>query len=69
LGIEDFHLVTDGCLHLRQSLIPECTKKDIKLPDYYYSYYDIRKEFLKYTGLNQKINNLDDINNCNYFLI
>lgn len=56
-------LVTDGSLHLRQALIPECTKKNIKLPDYYYSYYDVCKELHKCRSLCQKMSCLDDNGN------
>ncbi|XP_054722773.1 LOW QUALITY PROTEIN: RNA-binding protein fusilli-like [Uloborus diversus] len=43
----NFHLVTDGQLHLRQVLHPEACQKHISLPDYYYSFFDLRKEFRK----------------------
>lgn len=63
----DFCFVTDGPLHLRQAIIPECTKKDIKLPYYYYAYYDIRKEFYNLKSKsNDKISSLEDICNCKF---
>lgn len=64
IDTNQFTFITDSSLHLRQTLIPECTKKNIKLPDYYFTYHDIRKEFQKYAGLNQRINSLDEILNC-----
>ena len=42
----DFVLVTDGQLHIRQCLFPEAQRKNIKLPNYYYSFHDLRKEFI-----------------------
>ena len=65
---DEFFLITDGSIGIRQSLFPECTKKDIELPNYYYSFIDIRKEFQKYSGFETKINNLDEILNCNYIV-
>ena len=38
-------LVTDGQLHLRQSLYPEAIRKNITLPSYYQRFHDLRKEF------------------------
>ncbi|XP_066954813.1 epithelial splicing regulatory protein 1 isoform X1 [Macrobrachium rosenbergii] len=38
-------LVTDGQLHLRQVIHPKALAKNLSLPDYYNSFYDIRKEF------------------------
>jgi hypothetical protein len=67
LGLNDFSLITDGSLHIRQALIPECTKKEIKLPHYYYSFFDIRNEFRKFAQIDQKINNLAEIENCKWF--
>ncbi len=38
--------VCENCLHLRQCLHPESAKKStIPLPNYYGSYYDLRREF------------------------
>ena len=38
-------LVTDGALPIRQCLFPETQRKEISLPNYYYRYHDLRKEF------------------------
>ena len=38
-------LVTDGQLHLRQSLYPEAIRRNITLPSYYQRFHDLRKEF------------------------
>lgn len=46
-GIQ-FHFVCDGQQHLRQVLHPECTNKNIALPDYFYKFYDLKKEFRKF---------------------
>lgn len=43
-----FTLITDGQLHLRQVIHPEACKKSISLADYWYSFYDLRKEFCKF---------------------
>ena len=42
----NFTLVTDGQLHIRQCLFPEAQRKNIKLPSYYYTFHDLRKEFM-----------------------
>ena len=42
----NFVLVTDGQLHLRQCLFPEAQRKNIKLPNYYYKFHDLRKEYM-----------------------
>ena len=57
-------LVTDGPLHLRQLLVPECFRKDKKLPAYYYSYFDVRKECAKHLGCDDKLKSIDDILKC-----
>ncbi|XP_013780783.1 epithelial splicing regulatory protein 2-like isoform X2 [Limulus polyphemus] len=44
-GSRNFCLVTDSQLHLRQVLHPEATKKNFSLPDYFCSFFDLRKEF------------------------
>ncbi len=41
-----FTLVTDGQLHLRQALFPETQRKGLTLPDYYFYFHDLRKEFV-----------------------
>ncbi|XP_039297317.1 RNA-binding protein fusilli isoform X2 [Nilaparvata lugens] len=40
-----FKFITDGQLPLRQCLLPEACTKGITLPDYYCSFYDLRKHF------------------------
>uniref|UniRef100_H3ARY0 Epithelial splicing regulatory protein 1 n=1 Tax=Latimeria chalumnae TaxID=7897 RepID=H3ARY0_LATCH len=42
-----FCLCTDGQLHIRQVLHPEASSKNITLPDCFYSFFDLRKEFKK----------------------
>ena len=44
-GGDNFTLVTDGQLHLRQCLYPECVRKNVSLPAYYHRFHDLRKEF------------------------
>ena len=44
-GGDNFTLVTDGQLHLRQCLYPEAVRKNISLPHYYQRFHDLRKEF------------------------
>ncbi len=60
--------LTDGPLHLRQALIPECNKKNINLPIYYYSYYNLINEFNQYAKghveFNNDIKNIRDISKC-----
>lgn len=46
-----FQFITDGQLHLRQVLHPEAHRKNIQLPDYYYKFFDLRKEFRKFYKL------------------
>ncbi|ODN02747.1 RNA-binding protein fusilli [Orchesella cincta] len=40
-----FAFITEGQLPLRQCLHPEACTKDILLPEYYYSFFDLKKEF------------------------
>lgn len=40
--------VADGQLPLRQCLHPEACAKDIDLPDYYWRFSDLRKEFVRH---------------------
>ncbi|PIK58041.1 putative epithelial splicing regulatory protein 2 [Apostichopus japonicus] len=40
-----FCICTDGQLHIRQCLHPQATSKGVELPDYFYQFFDIRKEF------------------------
>uniref|UniRef100_A0A9I3GIR8 RRM domain-containing protein n=1 Tax=Anopheles farauti TaxID=69004 RepID=A0A9I3GIR8_9DIPT len=43
-----FRLVTDGQLPLRQCLHPEASAKDVDLPQYYWRFCDLRKEFVRF---------------------
>ncbi|XP_052815866.1 epithelial splicing regulatory protein 1-like isoform X2 [Mya arenaria] len=47
-GGKSFCLLTDGPTHIRQVLHPECSNKNVTIPPYFFSYYDIRKEFVKF---------------------
>ncbi|XP_042222346.1 epithelial splicing regulatory protein 1-like, partial [Homarus americanus] len=38
-------LVTDGQLHLRQVVHPKALARNLHIPEYYNSFYDLRKEF------------------------
>uniref|UniRef100_A0A3B4XNS8 Epithelial splicing regulatory protein 1 n=1 Tax=Seriola lalandi dorsalis TaxID=1841481 RepID=A0A3B4XNS8_SERLL len=40
-------LCTDGQLHIRQVIHPEAASKNILVPDSFYSFFDLRKEFKK----------------------
>uniref|UniRef100_A0A8C0YFD4 Epithelial splicing regulatory protein 1 n=1 Tax=Cyprinus carpio carpio TaxID=630221 RepID=A0A8C0YFD4_CYPCA len=40
-----FYLCTDGQLHIRQVLHPEASSKNILLPECFFSFFDLRKEF------------------------
>uniref|UniRef100_A0A8C9TYM0 Epithelial splicing regulatory protein 1 n=1 Tax=Scleropages formosus TaxID=113540 RepID=A0A8C9TYM0_SCLFO len=42
-----FCLCTDGQLHIRQVIHPEASNKNIVLPECFYSFFDLRKEFKK----------------------
>ncbi|XP_068591186.1 epithelial splicing regulatory protein 1 isoform X2 [Cebidichthys violaceus] len=41
-------LCTDGPLHIRQVIHPEAASKNILVPDCFYSFFDLRKEFKKH---------------------
>ncbi|XP_071325258.1 epithelial splicing regulatory protein 1 isoform X3 [Trachinotus anak] len=41
-------LCTDGQLHIRQVIHPEAASKNILVPDSFYSFFDLRKEFKKH---------------------
>uniref|UniRef100_W5MVA5 Epithelial splicing regulatory protein 1 n=1 Tax=Lepisosteus oculatus TaxID=7918 RepID=W5MVA5_LEPOC len=47
IGVKTFCLCTDGQLHIRQVIHPEASNKNILLPEYFYSFFDLRKEFKK----------------------
>lgn len=40
-----FCLLTDGQLHVRQCIHPQTTNKGIPIPEYFYNFFDLRKEF------------------------
>ncbi|CAK6960654.1 epithelial splicing regulatory protein 1 isoform X1 [Scomber scombrus] len=42
------YLCTDGQLHIRQVIHPEAASKNIPVPDCFYSFFDLRKEFKKH---------------------
>uniref|UniRef100_A0A8C5PUK8 Epithelial splicing regulatory protein 1 n=1 Tax=Leptobrachium leishanense TaxID=445787 RepID=A0A8C5PUK8_9ANUR len=54
-----FCLCTDGQLHIRQVLHPEASKKNIMLPECFYSFFDLRKEFKKCLPGSSDSNELD----------
>ncbi|XP_039383691.1 epithelial splicing regulatory protein 1 isoform X2 [Mauremys reevesii] len=54
-----FCLCTDGQLHIRQLLHPEASKKNILLPECFYSFFDLRKEFKKCCPDSSDVNKLD----------
>lgn len=45
-----FYFVTDGQLTLRQALHPEAVRHGILLPDTFYHFFDLRKEFQAFYG-------------------
>ena len=61
----NFVLVTDGQLHLRQCLFPEAQRKNIKLPNYYYKFHDLRKEYMA-AKPNCSVLTIKDMLNGNY---
>ena len=61
----NFVLVTDGQLHVRQCLFPEAQRKNIKLPNYYYKYHDLRKEYMA-AKPNCSVLTIKDMLNGNY---
>ncbi|KAM4688443.1 epithelial splicing regulatory protein 1 isoform 2-T2 [Discoglossus pictus] len=54
-----FCLCTDGQLHIRQVLHPEASKKNILLPECFYSFFDLQKEFKKCCPGSSDANELD----------
>ncbi|XP_032875978.1 epithelial splicing regulatory protein 1 isoform X2 [Amblyraja radiata] len=42
-----FCLCTDGQLHIRQVFHPEVSRKNVSLPECFYSFFDLQKEFKK----------------------
>ena len=61
----NFTLVTDGQLHIRQCLFPEAQRKNIKLPSYYYTFHDLRKEYMAATP-NSTVLSIKDMLNGKY---
>ncbi|XP_029447573.1 epithelial splicing regulatory protein 1 isoform X2 [Rhinatrema bivittatum] len=61
-----FCLCTDGQLHVRQVLHPEASKKNILLPECFYSFFDLRKEFKKGCPGSADVNELDVAAMANY---
>ncbi|CAG0912497.1 unnamed protein product [Notodromas monacha] len=56
-------LVCDGQLPLRQCFHPEACNKNVDVPNYYYSFFDLRKEFAKAYG-SEDINCVSDMLNA-----
>ncbi|XP_062841758.1 epithelial splicing regulatory protein 1 [Trichomycterus rosablanca] len=54
-----FCLCTDGQLHLRQVLHPEASSKNILLPECFFSFFDLRKEYKKCFPSEDKLSDLD----------
>ncbi|NXK85952.1 ESRP1 protein, partial [Formicarius rufipectus] len=54
-----FCFCTDGQLHIRQVLHPEASKKNILLPECFYSFFDLRKEFKKCCPGSPEVSKLD----------
>lgn len=59
-------LVCENCLHLRQCLHPESAKKSTRiLPNYYWSYFDLKSEFTRLYK-NSSSNNLNSMLEGNF---
>ncbi|XP_026856987.2 epithelial splicing regulatory protein 1 [Electrophorus electricus] len=58
-GSSSFCLCTDGQLHLRQVLHPEASSKNILLPECFFSFFDLRKEFKKSVSSDAELKCLD----------
>nr|XP_002736133.1 PREDICTED: epithelial splicing regulatory protein 2-like isoform X1 [Saccoglossus kowalevskii] len=56
-----FCFCIDGSLHLRQCLHPQCANKGIELPEHYYQFFDIRKEFRRFYTLAPQVNSLKEM--------
>ncbi|XP_056123788.1 epithelial splicing regulatory protein 1 isoform X1 [Rhinichthys klamathensis goyatoka] len=54
-----FCLCTDGQLHVRQVLHPEASSKNILLPECFFSFFDLRKEFKKKFPSEGELKDLD----------
>ncbi|EEC12486.1 hypothetical protein IscW_ISCW009081 [Ixodes scapularis] len=57
-----FYFVTDGQLTLRQALHPEAVRHGILLPDAFYHFFDLRKEFQSFYG--KAVESLQDMLAC-----
>ncbi|XP_069184951.1 epithelial splicing regulatory protein 1 isoform X3 [Procambarus clarkii] len=55
-------LVTDGQLHLRQVMHPKALARNLVLPEYYNSFYDLRKEFKSFYH-SEEMNTVPDMLN------
>lgn len=60
-------MVTDGQLHLRQVVHPKALARNLVLPDYYNSFYDLRKEFKSFYH-SEEMTCIADMLNCILFL-
>lgn len=56
-------MVTDGQLHLRQVLHPKALSRNFILPNYYNSFYDLRKEFKSFYH-SEDITSVPDMLTC-----
>lgn len=62
-----FAFVTEGQLPLRQCVHPEASTKDIKLPEYYYSFFDLKKEFCGcYVGEGAGVEDVNGMVKCEW---
>ncbi|KAH7983511.1 hypothetical protein HPB52_012386 [Rhipicephalus sanguineus] len=57
-----FYFVTDGQLTLRQALHPEAVRHGILLPDTFYHFFDLRKEFQAFYG--KAVDSVQDMLAC-----
>lgn len=60
-GGRPFCFCTDGPLHLRMCLIPECIRKNIALPRHFFRFFDLRKEVRRLYKCEGPINCLKDM--------
>ncbi|XP_048881044.1 epithelial splicing regulatory protein 1 isoform X4 [Brienomyrus brachyistius] len=61
-----FCLCTDGQLHIRQVIHPEASSKNIMLPECFYSFFDLRKDFKKNFPESADLKDLDVQNIADY---
>ncbi|KAH9362421.1 hypothetical protein HPB48_020169 [Haemaphysalis longicornis] len=57
-----FYFVTDGQLPLRQALHPEAVRHGVMLPDAFYHFFDLRKEFQAFYG--KAVDSVQDMLTC-----